>query len=135
MWLVKNSYSMLHANIPANKQVGFILNKTLQLNIVVPQSIFSLHAVTAEEPEGNIRTHYICFCGSNILKKKLRYLKFPVFVKCVHPVCTTCFIKPPGRVKLHLNSTVQRRAAEFKLQHEVNLQTEREQVAEVTHFT
>lgn len=43
---------MLHTNIPANKQFGFILNKTLQLNTVVPQSIFSLHTVTAEEPRG-----------------------------------------------------------------------------------
>lgn len=40
-------------------------------------------------------------------------------------------------MKLHLNSTVQRRAAELKLQHEVNLRTneEREQPAQVIHFT
>lgn len=38
-------------------------------------------------------------------------------------------------MKLHLYSTVQRRTAEFKLQHEVNLQTKEsgEEAAEVTH--
>lgn len=56
MWLLNNAHSMLHTNIPANKQVGFILNKTLQLNTVVPQSIFSLHTVTTEEPEGRINS-------------------------------------------------------------------------------
>lgn len=47
---------MLHTHIPANKQVWFILNKTLQLNTVVPQSVLSLHTVTVKEPEGHINS-------------------------------------------------------------------------------
>lgn len=51
-------------------------------------------------------------------------LKFSVFVNCVHGVSRTCrFSELPGSIKLHLHSTVQRCAAELKLQHEVNLQT------------
>lgn len=104
--LLIKTYSMMYTHIPANKQVCFILNKTLQLNTVVPQSIFSLHAVAVEE-----RPFLISF----------------IFVKCVHAVCRTCcFCTLPGSVKLHQNSALQRRAAELKLQHEVNLQTKKQ---------
>lgn len=44
------------AHIPANKQVWFILNKTLQLNTVVSQSILSLHTVTGKEQD----SHKLC---------------------------------------------------------------------------
>lgn len=108
---------MLHTHIPAYKQVWLILNKTLQLNTVVPQRVFSLHTVAVEE------NMFLIAC---------------IFVNCVHAVCRTCcFSKLPGSVKLHQNSALQRCAAELKLQHEVNLQTPKKkpQRAEVTHFT
>lgn len=53
VWLLIRTY-FAQTHLPANKQVWFILNKTLQLNTVVPQSIFSLHTVTEEEAEGHI---------------------------------------------------------------------------------
>lgn len=36
-----------------------------------------------------------------------------------------CVVILPGSIELHLDSTVQRRAAELKLQHKVNLQTKK----------
>lgn len=55
--LIRTEY-VAQTHLPANKQVWFILNKTLELNTVVPQSIFSLHTVTVEEAEGHINNSW-----------------------------------------------------------------------------
>lgn len=83
----------VYAHTPANKQVWFILNETLQLNAVVLQSLLSFHAVAAEQAE----LHEYQRCG-----RDTRHLR-------VH----ACRL--PHSVELHLDATVQRRAAELKL--------------------
>lgn len=84
---------MMSVHTPANKQVWFILNETLQLNAVVPQSLLSFHAVAVEQAELHEYRRY----GNDI-----RHLR-------VH----ACRL--PRGVELHLNATVQRCAAELKL--------------------
>ena len=46
--------SLCCAHIPVDKQVWFILNKTLQVNTVVLQSFFSFHTVTVKEPDSYV---------------------------------------------------------------------------------
>lgn len=84
---------MMSAHTPANKQVWFILNKTLQLNAVVLQSLLSFHAVAVGEAELHEYRRY----GNDT-----RHLPVHAW-------------RLPRGVELHLNATVQRRAAELKL--------------------
>lgn len=111
---------------PANKQVWFILNKTLQLNTVVPQSILSLHTVTVKEPEG--------YRNSGTILKTFCLLPFPVFVNCVHAerVAFVSYLAAWSFICTRLCRDVQLNSnSNMKL----TCKQKREQAAEVTHFT
>lgn len=100
------------------------------MDAVVPQSIHSLHTVTTGQTEAFIilvdKIFTMFWCRTLNGHSVFIYLCVSNICAAVLNVCpASCLSKLPSCVELHLDSTVQRRAAELKLQHKVNLRAKK----------